>query len=545
MQKRTAGMALSLVPMLALAACGQAAAPQPSGAGKSVITVSETQASTGSIASLLSYSGSVTPRWTVSIMPKAQGTVSELKVQQGQKVNAGDVLAVLDHRSLDDQVAQANANISSAQAKLNSVLAGARPEDVAAAAGQAGAAKAGVSQAQANLDSSKAKLAQAQAGGRAESIGQAQAKLDADQAALNKLLNGPVPLDVTNANLAVEQAKDKLFADQTATDSQVHSGLISKEQRQATLDVDQTAIDQANTSLAKLVGPPRPEDVAQAQAAVNSDKQALDIAKQPNRPEDIAQLQQGVAAAQALVNQAQQTANAQQASAAKAAKPYTPEDIQQAQAAVDVAQANARSAQTALTDATITAPAAGILSDVPVAVGSLVSPQSSIATLISPDLEVDASVEESQVALFKDGQPATISIAAAKPIDGKVLLVAPAADAKTRKFTVKVVPAAASTPLRSGMSATVSIQTGEQQNAVLVPKDAIIQRNGQQVVFLDQNSRAKMVTVQTGLSDTKQVQVLSGIDAGSMVILPGSIDLADGDAIQAASTPPAAAPSSP
>ncbi len=542
MQKRFAGIALGLIPMLALAACGQAAAPKSSDQGKSVITVSETPASLGTIASLLSYSGSVTPRWTVTVLPKAQGTVSELRVQQGQKVNQGDVLAVLDHRSLDDQVAQADANISSAQAKLNSLLAGARPEDVAAAAGQAGAARASVSQAQANLESSRQKLAQAQAGGRAELVGQAQAKLDADQAALNKLLNGPTAQDITNAHLAVEQAKDKLFADQTAADYQLHNGVISKEMRQASLDVDQTAIDQANTSLAKLVAPPRSEDAAQAQAAVNADKQALEVAKQPNRPEDIAQLQQGVAAAQALVNQAQQTANAQQASAAKAARPYTPEDIQQAQAAVDVAQASARSAKTALDDATIMAPAAGVLSDVPVAVGSLVSPQSAIATLISPDLEVDASVEESQVALFKDGQPATISIASAKPIDGQVLLTAPSADAKTRKFTVKVVPATADSPLRSGMSATVKIQTGEQQSAVLVPKDAVIQRSGQQIVFLDQNSRAKMVTVQTGLSDDKQIQVRNGVEAGAMVILPGSIDLADGDAVQAASSPPSAAP---
>jgi HlyD family secretion protein len=528
--KRFAAAVLSLIPAVTLAACGQAATPKASDQGKSVITVSETAASVGSISSILSYSGSVVPRWTVNVMPKSQGTIAELRVQQGQTVNQGDVLAVLDHRSLDDQLVQANANINSAQAKLNSLLAGARPEDVAAANAQAGAAQATVSQAQATLESAKQKLAQAQTGGRTEAVAQAQAKLDADQAALNKLRNGAVSQDVTNARLAVEQAKDKLWADQTNFDAQVGRGQMTKEQRESALSVDQTAIDQANTTLAKLVAAPRSEDVAQAQAAVNADKQALEIAKQPNRPEDIAQLQQAVAAAQAQVNQAQQQTNAQRATAAKAANPYTTEDIQQARAAVEVAQAGARSAQTAVDDATVTAPAAGVLSDVPVAVGSLVSPQSPIATLISPDLEVDASVEESQVALFKEGQPATISVPAAKPIDGKVLLVAPSADAKTRKFTVKVVP---------GMSASVKIQTGQQQNAVLVPKEAVIQRSGQQIVFLDQAGRAKMVAVQTGLSDDKQVQILGGVEGGAMVILPGSIDLADGDAVQASATSPA------
>jgi len=182
-----------------------------------------------------------------------------------------------------------------------------------------------------------------------------------------------------------------------------------------------------------------------------------------------------------------------------------------------------------------------VLSDVPVAPGSLVSSQSPIATLIAPDLEVDVSVEESQVAFFKEGQPATINVAGAKPSQGKVMLVAPAADPKTRKFTVKIAPAVEDSTLRAGMSATVKIQTGQQERAVLVPKDAVQQRSGRQIVFLDQGGRAKLVDVETGLTDDRNVQIVRGVEAGQMVILPGSVDLADGDAVQAA---PAAAPKS-
>ncbi|MBV8087601.1 MAG: efflux RND transporter periplasmic adaptor subunit [Chloroflexi bacterium] len=541
---QTIKRSLMVVPMLVLAACGQAGGATPSASVNSVITVSETPATSGTISSVVSYSASVTPRWTVSILPKTQGQITDLRVQQGQQVNQGDVLAVLDHRSLDDSVAQALANITSAQAKLNSLLAGARPEDVAAANSTAAGADAGVQAAQANVESAKQKLAQANAGGRQESIAQAQAKLNADQAALDKLQNGAVSQDVVNAKLAVEQAKDKLYADQTTWDRQVSNGLASKEQRQSALDVDQTGIDQANTQLAKLMAPPRPEDLAQAKAAVDADQQALTLAQQPLRPEDIAQLQQAVNAAQAQADQSQQQANASKATAAKAARPYTAEDIAQAKAAVDVANAAAQSAQTALDDATITAPASGIVSEVPVATGSLVSPQTPVATLISGDLEIDANVEESQVALFKEGQPAQITVnGASQTIDGQVFLVAPSADAKTRKFLVKVQPTTANSPLRAGMSAMVKIQTGQQANAILVPKGAVIQKNGQQVVFVDQSGRAHMAVVQTGLSDDKNIQVASGVDAGQMVILPGSIDLADGDAVAPASPAPAPAAS--
>jgi len=89
------------------------------------------------------------------------------------------------------------------------------------------------------------------------------------------------------------------------------------------------------------------------------------------------------------------------------------------------------------------------------------------------------------------------------------------------------------------MSAAVKVQTGQQQDAILVPKDAVIQRNGRQIVFIDQGGRAKMVAVETGLTDDRNVQILNGVQANQLVILPGSVDLADGDAIQAAPAPAA------
>ncbi|MBV8084483.1 MAG: efflux RND transporter periplasmic adaptor subunit [Chloroflexi bacterium] len=548
--------------VLSLAACGAAATPTPS---NNVIAVAETPATNGTIASVLSYSGSVNPAWTISVLPQTSGTVTDLKVKAGQQLKQGDVIAVLDHRTQDDQLVTAQANLSSAQAKLNSMLAGARPEDIAAANAQAAAAQAAVqnlqsgrpeavNQAQANLDAANARLAQAQNGGRAESIAQAQAKLNADQAALQKLQNGPTPQAVAQAQLAIELAKDKLYADQVNDDALVGHGAMTKDARQAALDADQTGIDQANAALAALTAPPRPEDVAQAKAAVDADTQALSMAQQPNTGADLAALQATVAQAQATLDQAkqpgsnaaiaqaQQQASAARATAAKTASPYTDTDIAQAKAGVDVAQASVQSAQTAVDNATVTAPTAAVVSEVPVAVGSLVSPQTPIATLIAPILEVDASVDQSQITAFQQGQQATISGVGSNAVKGTVTEIDPAADAKTRKFTVKVTPDSGS-PLRSGMSVTVNIQTGQQANALLVLKDAVIQKNGQQVVFTDENGRAKMNVVQTGFSNDTQTQIVSGLSAGAKVILPGSLNLADGDAVAAAPGPAAASAS--
>ncbi len=49
-----------------------------------------------------------------------------------------------------------------------------------------------------------------------------------------------------------------------------------------------------------------------------------------------------------------------------------------------------------------------------------------------------------------------------------------------------------------------------------------------------------MNVVQTGIANPTEVQILSGVQAGDLVILPGSIDLADGLAVAPTSPPTAA-----
>ncbi len=519
---------LAVVALVLLTACASAAGKPPAAAPK--IAVDEIAAELGAIISVLTYSGTVSPKWTVALTSRTAGPIVELAVQAGQTVQTGDVIAVIDHRTLDDQVNQAQASVRSAEARLRALLAGGRAEDVDAADAGAAGASALVSAAEANLASARERLSAAVAGGRIEIVAQAQAKLDADRALLDKLDNGPTQFDIRNAQLTVDAAKDRLYQNQTFYDAQQARGLASNEQRRAALVVDQLTIDQAKLALERLLAPARPEDITAARALVAADEQGLVLARQPSRPEDIAQLEQAVLAAQAQADASQQQANASRAVASKAAAPFTSQDIDQARAAVDVARAALQVTETIAADATIRAPAAGVISEVPVAVGSQVGPQATIATLLAPELEVSVSVEESQVLLFHEGQPATITVAGGTAFPGLVASISAAADPRTRKFLVKVRPAGPS-PARSGMSAVVTIQVAEHENIVLVPKEVVIQRSGQDIVFLDIDGRARMRTVRAGLGDGRSVPILSGIAAGEMVILPSSVDLSDGDAV--------------
>src|SRR6202011_2077528 len=100
-----------------------------------------------------------------------------------------------------------------------------------------------------------------------------------------------------------------------------------------------------------------------------------------------------------------------------------------------------------------------------------------------------------------------------------------------------IAPVDASGVLRGGMSTTGAVQTQVAPDAVVIPQGALIQRNGQQVVFTATGGTPHMNVVQTGIATPAEVQILGGIQAGDQVILPGSIDLADGLAVTPTSLP--------
>ena len=133
-----------------------------------------------------------------------------------------------------------------------------------------------------------------------------------------------------------------------------------------------------------------------------------------------------------------------QAAAAVATRenPYTDQDIATAQAQVEQAQAAVQQAMLALQQTQITAPIDGTVGQRLVNPGALVSPQTSVVTLIPPDVEVDTSVDATQLAMVRTGDPVRITIPANpnQSFAGTVISIAPMIDPKTQTAAVQVKP---------------------------------------------------------------------------------------------------------
>ncbi|HEX5417989.1 MAG TPA: efflux RND transporter periplasmic adaptor subunit [Chloroflexota bacterium] len=474
--------------------------PQP-------VSVSVQQVQRGDIQTSLSYTGSVQASQQVNVVPQVGAKIKTLGVDVGSAVKAGQVIATLDTSTLDAQVKQAQAGVDAAQAKVNQMEAGPRPEAVA--------------QAQANLAAAQAKLASLKDGGRPEAIAQAKANLDAAQAKLAQTKAGPTPEQVKAAELAVAQAKNTLYSTQVNKDGACnpHNPKYVCDAAQASANAAQTAVDQAQQQLVILTSPPTKEVLQQSQAAVDAAQQQYLLAKQPATQHDIDQAQAAVNAAADQVKLAQQ--------------PYTDQDVKAAEASVEQAKAALDLAKIQLGYATITAPVDGVVSEKLLDVGSMASPGSPIVTLVSRAVEITINVEEAKLGLVTPDQSASITVAAYpnQPFPAKVIGAPPVVDAKSRTAVIRLAPMDPKGLLKPGMFAEVTLASAKHSGVLVVPQSATVTSNGQTAVDLVTNGVVKVQSIQVGLTDGSNVEVASGLNEGQIVVVGDKPALRDGDKV--------------
>lgn len=100
----------------------------------------------------ITATGTVQPLKTVNLSPKTAGTLVELLVEQGDRVEAGQLLARMDDRDIQAQLLQIGGNLAEAEARLAELQAGTRIEEIDRAQSQVQQSKARVEESQARLD---------------------------------------------------------------------------------------------------------------------------------------------------------------------------------------------------------------------------------------------------------------------------------------------------------------------------------------------------------------------------------------------------------
>ncbi|MGV9007731.1 MAG: efflux RND transporter periplasmic adaptor subunit [Brevundimonas sp.] len=224
------------------------------------------------------------------------------------------------------------------------------------------------------------------------------------------------------------------------------------------------------------------------------------------------------------------------------------------QASLDLAVSEQRAAEAQLTSARaarsetatrlaqteIKAPVAGRVISRSVTRGQIVQAGSELFRLVRDGrLELDARIPETELSLVRAGQTATISSDQIGQVVGRVRIVTPEVNTESRIGIARI---ALANPegFRTGMYARAEINIGAQPT-VTVPTASVLYRENRAGVFVlttGNQARFQPVTILSRSDDRTSV---SGVEAGTRVVVAGAGFLGDGDRVTVAAASPAPA----
>jgi len=180
---------------------------------------------------------------------------------------------------------------------------------------------------------------------------------------------------------------------------------------------------------------------------------------------------------------------------------------------------------------TISAPFSGVITARNFDLGAVVSPGATLATLTDiSSLKLEVNVPERYVAQFKNGMSIAVNtdVYPGTAFTGSVWMIASKADA-SHNYTIKVlVPNNAQHPLKAGMYGNVTVGNASAQQAMSIPRSALIGSARNPQVYVVENGVVRVRDIETGSGNATSVEILKGLRAGEVIVSGGLVNLTDG-----------------
>jgi len=198
-------------------------------------------------------------------------------------------------------------------------------------------------------------------------------------------------------------------------------------------------------------------------------------------------------------------------------------DVESLENKIASLQANIKAKEIEMSKKVTIAPFDGIVISKNIELGDWAAQGSVVAQLVNPNsAQVEVNLPQNVVAALKVKMPINI-IVGMKSYDGYVDAIIPKGDIATRTFPVKLSFDKIPSYLFEGMAATIEIQSGQNVQALVVPRDAILKRFGQNVVFVDVKDSAMMLpVVVVGYTKGKVAVNAEGLMEGMRVVTKGN-----------------------
>jgi membrane fusion protein (multidrug efflux system) len=150
-------------------------------------------------------------------------------------------------------------------------------------------------------------------------------------------------------------------------------------------------------------------------------------------------------------------------------------------------------------------------------------------------MKIDAEVSELQVARLRTGMPAQVTV---DGLPGRTFVahlarLGPATNAASRIYTAELEVDNGQELIKPGMFCRSSIVLRTVPDAVIVSRDTLVENGETKEVYAVVNGKIEIHEVEIGAANENQVQVLSGVTPGDVLVRSGQTLLAKGQSVKA------------
>ena len=182
---------------------------------------------------------------------------------------------------------------------------------------------------------------------------------------------------------------------------------------------------------------------------------------------------------------------------------------------------------------------AGTVTVLPMEVGDKVTTQTSVATIGDlKTLQIISYIPERYISSLQDGLQADILFDAYpnEKFKGIITSISPIMDINTRTLEITLTLTEQDERIRPGMFASLQLITEQRTNTLVVPAQAILSYYNEKVVYIiNSENKAERRIITTGLTTDENVEVLSGVSVGDIVITQGLNKLTEGTLVRSVS----------
>ncbi|MDQ6708898.1 MAG: efflux RND transporter periplasmic adaptor subunit [Acidobacteriota bacterium] len=235
--------------------------------------------------------------------------------------------------------------------------------------------------------------------------------------------------------------------------------------------------------------------------------------------------------------EAQANAARQQYEAALNGARQSYQGVATSEASLAAVRAQLAQAEKGVADTSIRAPFDGFITARPVAAGEYVALTAKIATIVRiKTLKLQLQTPEQRASRARVGMTviARVSAYPERDFTGKVSAINPSVDPNSRVFILEARFENKDTALRPGMFATARVLLPGGENAVFVPRAAVVRDKTTDSfqVYVVENGKARLRVLLTGGIDGDSIRILSGLVGNETVATTNQAELFDGAPVQ-------------